>query len=118
MQTDNIYIDQIKESLSELNPYLVLLFGSYAYGTPHEDSDLDIFVVLNDNSIPTTFKERHELYLKVSTQIRPIASKIAVDLLVYTKPMYEQFKALNSSFSREILNKGVVIYEGNHATMA
>jgi len=38
--------------------------------------------------------------------------------LVYTKPMYEQFKALNSSFSREILNKGIVIYEGNHATMA
>ncbi len=118
MQRDNIYIEQLKESLSELNPYLVLLFGSYAYGTPHEDSDLDVFVVLNDNSMPATFKEKQALYLKVSTQIRPIASKIAIDLMVYTIPMYERFKALNSSFSSEILNKGVVIYEGNHATMA
>jgi len=118
MQTNNIYIEQLKESLGELNPYLVLLFGSYAYGTPHEDSELDIFVVLNDKSMPTTFKEKQALYLKVSTQIRPIARKIAIDLMVFTIPMYERFKTTNSSFSREILNKGILIYEGNHATMA
>jgi len=29
----------------ELNPEKIILFGSYAYGTPTEDSDLDICVV-------------------------------------------------------------------------
>ena len=70
MDKDNIYIQQLRESLSKLNPYLVLLFGSHAYGTPHHDSDLDIFVVLNDNSMPTTFKEKQALYMKVSPYTR------------------------------------------------
>ena len=30
----------------------VYLFGSYAYGTPNEDSDLDLYVVIPDGSIP------------------------------------------------------------------
>ena len=108
MQKDNIYIQQLKESLSQLNPYLVLLFGSYAYGTPHQDSDLDLFVVLNDNSKPTTFKEKQALYLKVSPYTRPIAKQVTVDLMAFTIPMYEQFKTVNSIFLKEILNKGKV----------
>jgi len=118
MQNDNIYIQQLKESLSQLNPYLVLLFGSYAYGTPHKDSDLDLFVVLNDHSMPKTFKERQSLYLKVSPYTRPVAKQVPIDLMVFTIPMYEQFKTVNSVFSKEILDKGIVIYEGNHPTMA
>jgi uncharacterized protein len=118
MQKNNIYIQQLKESLSELNPYLVILFGSYAYGTPEKDSDLDIFVVLNDNSMPTTFKEKQELYLKVSPYTRLVAKQIPIDLMVFTIPMYEKFRKIKSSFSKEILNKGIVIYESSHQTMA
>ena len=118
MQKDNIYIQQLKESLSQLNPYLVLLFGSYAYGTPHEDSDLDLFVVLNESTMPTTFKEKQALYMKVSAYTRPVAKQVPIDLMVFTIPMFEQFKTVNSIFSKEILNKGIVIYEGNHPTMA
>jgi len=118
MQTDNIYIEQIKESLSELNPYLILLFGSYAYGTPHEDSDIDLLVVTNDDFMPQSFKERAQLYLTVNSYIRNIARKVPIDLLVYTMPMYQKFVELQSSFSREILSKGVVLYENNHKRLA
>lgn len=118
MQTDNIYIEQIKESLTELNPYLILLFGSYAYGTPHEDSDIDLLVVTNDDFMPQTFKERAQLYLTVNGYIRNIARKVPIDLLVYTIPMYQKFVELQSSFSREILSKGVVLYENNHKRLA
>lgn len=45
MHSDNIYIQQLKENLSELNPYLALLFGSYAGGTPDKGSDPDTLVV-------------------------------------------------------------------------
>jgi predicted nucleotidyltransferase len=118
MQTENIYIKQLTESLKTINPQMVLLFGSYAYGSPNENSDLDIFVVLSDNSIPTSFKEKQALYLKVSPYTRSIARQIPIDLLVYTIPMYEQFKAMKSNFSKEILNKGIILYESNNETMA
>jgi predicted nucleotidyltransferase len=117
MLSENVYIQQIKENLKELNPYLILLFGSYAYGTPNQDSDIDIFIVLSDNSMPTTFKEKQALYLKVSPYTRPIAKQIPVDLLVFTIPMYEQFKSMKSNFSKEILNKGIILYESNNSTM-
>ncbi len=118
MQTNNIYIEQLKQQLNQLDPYLVYLFGSYANGTPHKDSDLDIFVVLKDYSMPTTFKEKQALYMKVSPYTRPVAKQIPIDLMVFTIPMYEQFKAENSNFSKEIINKGIIIYESNHTTMA
>jgi predicted nucleotidyltransferase len=118
MQTENIYIKQLTESLKTINPQMVLLFGSYAYGSPNENSDLDIFVVLSDNSMPTSFKEKQALYLKVSPYTRSIARQIPIDLLVYTIPMYEQFKAMKSNFSKEILNKGIILYESNNETMA
>lgn len=118
MASENKYIQQLKTNLSKIDPYLVLLFGSYAYGTPDLDSDLDVFVVLNDQSMPVTFKEKQELYLKVSSLTRPVAKQIPIDLMVFTLPMFEQFKLANTNFSEEILTKGIVIYESEHQTMA
>jgi len=118
MQTDNIYIQQLKENLRELNPYLVLLFGSYAYGTPHIDSDIDLLVVTNDEFVPQTFKEKTNLYITVSEHILSISRQVPVDLIVYTLPMYRQFVEGGSSFSKEILNNGIVLYEDKHPAMA
>ncbi len=118
MVSENKYIKQLQTNLSKIDPYLVLLFGSYAYGTPDPDSDLDVFVVLNDQSMPITFKEKQELYLKVSSLTRPVAKQIPIDLMVFTLPMFEQFKLANTNFSEEILTKGIVIYESKHQTMA
>lgn len=118
MILNNKYIEQLKTNLKAIDPYLVLLFGSYVYGNPDEDSDLDVFVVLNDQTMPGTFREKQDLYLKVSSLTRPVAKQIPIDLMVFTIPMYEQFKLANTSFSEEILTKGIVIYENKHQTMA
>ncbi len=118
MQDENIYIQQLKDNLAELDPHLVLLFGSYAYGTPHQDSDYDLLVVTNDDFIPQTFKERTSLYIAVSKHILSISTQVPVDLIVYTLPMFKQFVELGSSFSKEILSKGIVIYEGKYPAMA
>ncbi|HAH23985.1 MAG TPA: nucleotidyltransferase domain-containing protein [Prolixibacteraceae bacterium] len=118
MVPENKYIQQLESILSKLDPFLVILFGSYAYGTPDQDSDLDVFVVLNDHSMPVTFKEKQELYLKVSSLIRSVAKQIPIDLMVFTIPMFEQFKLANTNFSEELLTKGIVIYESKHETMA
>lgn len=117
MGSDQLY-KRIIDTLKPINPYKVVLFGSYANGTPHRDSDLDLFVVVNSKAIPTTFKERTSLYLSVSKFTRAIAKQIPVDLLVFTIPMYEQFIIQNSSFSQEIRNNGIVLYESNNEAMA
>jgi predicted nucleotidyltransferase len=118
MQTENIYIRQIIENLKEINPYMILLFGSYAYGTPHQDSDIDLLVVTNDDYMPQSFNEKTNLYIQTNSHIINIARQVPIDLLVYTLPMFQKFKELESSFSREILSKGIILYESNNKGVA
>ena len=43
-------LDKLKELIINAMPVeQIYLFGSYAYGTPHKDSDLDLYVVLKDD---------------------------------------------------------------------
>lgn len=115
---ENNYIQQLKDKLGELKPYKVILFGSQAYGTPHTDSDIDLLVVTEDEYLPQTCKEREELYIRVADHILQILKQVPVDLIVYTLPMFRQFVNSESSFSREILSKGKILYETENAGMA
>ncbi len=112
------YIDEIVEKLKSIDPHLIMLFGSYAYGTPDDDSDIDILLVTNDDFMPETFDERLEYRLAIKKIIRETAKKVPVDLLIYSRPMFEKFKELNSSFSKELLTKGQKLYESNDARLA
>ena len=98
---------QIIERLKPLNLDKIILFGSYAYGTPNEDSDIDLYVVTNDGFIPQSFQEKNQLYLKVSKQIRELRKIVAIDLIVHSKKMHEAFKATNSSFYRHDIQNGI-----------
>ena len=100
---------EILVALKPLNLDKVILFGSYAYGTPSHDSDIDLYVVTNDEYIPQTYKEKRALVWNVSNKILEIRKKYAIDLLVHTKKMHEKFIELQSSFSKEILEKGKVL---------
>ena len=115
---ENSYVIQLKERLLELNPNLVMLFGSYAYSTPNEDSDIDLLVVTNQDFYPKNYDERIDIQLTVSKHIFDIAKQVPVDLIVYTIPMYQKFIEQNSSFANEITSKGKILYERNNATMA
>ena len=52
------YIERIAESLQQVNPYKIILFGSHVYGNPKKNSDIDLIVVLNNNDMPKTFKKK------------------------------------------------------------
>ncbi len=107
----NSYILELIQILRKFDPYLILLFGSYASGTQDENSDIDIFVVTKDNFIPKNFEEKSKIYQKISRAIRPVKSKIAVDLIVHTLPMFKKFISLDSAFAREIIETGKVLYK-------
>ena len=98
---------EIIERLKPLEPNKIILFGSYAYGTPNEDSDIDLYVVTNDDFIPKSWREKNEIYLKVARTIRDLREHIAIDLMVHSKKMYEIFKETNSSFFRYDISRGV-----------
>ncbi len=99
--------EEILERLRPLDPERVILFGSYAYGTPTEESDIDLYVVTRDEFIPRSFREKAELRLKVSELLLDLRLRFPIDLIVHTRPMHEEFKKMESSFSQEILQRGV-----------
>jgi len=101
--------NELLEALRPLHLDKIILFGSYAYGTPHKDSDIDLYIVTNDDYIPQSYKERRALVWKVSQKILDIRKKYTIDLLVHTKKMNKKFIELQSTFAKEILEKGKVL---------
>lgn len=99
--------NRIVESLKPLDLEKLILFGSYAYGNPTDESDIDLYVVTKDDFIPSSWREKNEIYLKISREIRDIRSVLPIDLIVHTKQMNEKFIQLDSSFSREIIQNGI-----------
>jgi len=104
-------IYQIVNRLKEINPNKVILFGSYAWGDPHGESDLDIIVVTNDDIMPKNYKEKMEIYLKVSTVLSEFKKQAPIDLVVHTRPMHNKFLKLGGTFSKEIAKRGKILYE-------
>ncbi|MDD4888526.1 MAG: nucleotidyltransferase domain-containing protein [Phycisphaerae bacterium] len=86
----------------------VILFGSYAYGRPTEDSDVDLLVVM-------AFKG-HPAYKSAEVLLR-IAPSFPTDILVRTPGYVRKRVAMGDSFMQEILARGKVLYEGHHARM-
>ena len=85
----------------EFRPERVILFGSYAYGTPNADSDVDILVVM-----PHEGKTFHKA-AEIQTRIRP---SFPMDILVRAPDVLEQRIALGDFFLREIVQKGKILY--------
>ena len=106
MDIEKIKLEIIKK-LEPLNLNQIILFGSYAYGTPHKDSDIDLYVVTNDDFMPQNWREKNQLYLKVARAIRELREQVAIDLIVHSKKMYEVFKETNSSFFRYDISRGI-----------
>lgn len=94
----------IERIVTELKPEKIILFGSYAYGNPTPDSDVDLLVIMK-----TTAREI-DRYVAVSNLLYP--RQFPVDILVKTpKEINLEAKKRGNFFLREILRKGRVLYE-------
>ncbi|GAK56590.1 hypothetical protein U27_03552 [Candidatus Vecturithrix granuli] len=107
MKLEESLKQEILERLKPLQPEKVILFGSYAYGEPNKDSDVDVLVVTADDFIPQNFAQNMEIKLKVDRCLDGLRDRFPVDVIVHTKPMHARFVALQSAFAREILRKGI-----------
>lgn len=101
--------NEIIEFLRPLNPEKVILFGSYAYGIPNPDSDIDLYVVTNENFISETYEENLQIKKRVYLALSKFRKKYASDIIVHTIPVHQKFIELGSSFSKEIMQKGIIL---------
>jgi predicted nucleotidyltransferase len=101
--------NQIVQALKPLDPEKVILFGSYAYGTPHKDSDIDLYIVTKDDFTPQNFREKSQIFLKYARKLYDLEKEFPIDLIVHTKQMNEKWIELNRIGIKEILEKGVSI---------
>ena len=104
-----VNIEKIKldivEKLKPLNPYQIILFGSYAYGSPTKDSDLDICVIEKDNF------SRKDKKSKIREALKEI--KVAKDILVENYDYFMKHSDENwiNTALYDARHYGVVLYE-------
>lgn len=85
----------------EFRPEQIILFGSYAWGRPNEDSDVDLLVVM-----PT--RNEHDQAVRIQYRL---SAPFPVDLLVRTPKEMAWRLAEGESFTTTILSKGKMLYE-------
>lgn len=98
-------IEIIKQKLIEqVNLFVFNLFGSFARGTAHVESDLDFYIIVDDGE-----KDLHAVAASAYKAIRGVKQH-PVDILVGTKSGFAERKD-QFTVENEVLRKGILIYE-------
>lgn len=89
--------------VDEYNPEAIYLFGSYAWGSPNEDSDLDLLIVID--------KYKKDRLLTMSDGYETLYDLgICKDILVYDKEQFSRCSKDKTSLCNEIAQKGKMLY--------
>lgn len=102
--------DEIIERLKPLNPDKVILFGSYAYGTPTDESDIDLFLVKDD----LRDDEFDEYDIEAKMRLLSIMEKYktnGIDIVSCTSSLL--YAREDYFYKIDILQNGRVLYERN-----
>jgi predicted nucleotidyltransferase len=98
-------LDALTKAIVETVPVeQIYLFGSYAYGTPHKDSDLDLYLVFKDN-LPI---REIDALLAARMAIGPVQT-MPLDLLGLKRNRFLD-RATDATLERKIAREGVKIY--------
>lgn len=92
----------VHQVVRQFHPAKVILFGSYAYGRPTDDSDVDLMVVMQHRGASA----------KAATWIRLTCPRtFPMDLIVRTPTELQRQLRMGDSFMREVTSKGIVLHE-------
>ncbi len=97
-------IEQItREIVNQFHPEKIILFGSFAHGTPGKESDLDLLII-KESSLSSRVQNR---------EVRKILSrfKIPVDVVVKSKQEFETYKDIIGTIIYPASKFGKVLYE-------
>jgi predicted nucleotidyltransferase len=96
--------ETVRRIVDALHPEAIYLYGSHAYGRPHQDSDVDLFVVVRDSALPP-----HRRAVMAYRALRGLF--LPVEVTVVTQEEFERRRQWRSSIERVVLDKGKVLYE-------
>lgn len=94
----------VRKLVAEYAPEKVILFGSYAHGVVHRDSDIDLLIIKDATE---NFFER---LTKARQAVSGLHKGIPFDPIVLTPGEVEAQLKAGDQFIEEILEKGQVLY--------
>jgi predicted nucleotidyltransferase len=106
---DMAQIEALSQQIAQqFSPDRIILFGSYAYGEPTEDSDVDLLVVLPFEGYPA--RKASEIRCRVKPEF-------AIDLLVRTPEQLCRQLEQHDFFMQDVISKGTVLYDIANSTL-
>ena len=95
----------VERIVRQFHPERVILFGSYARGTPSPDSDVDLLII---KDTPDRFIDRWSTVQRILSDRK---RKIGVDTIVVTPDELSRSIAKGDPFANQVLTKGRVLHE-------
>ena len=95
--------ETVRRLVAALQPEEIYLYGSHAYGQPHEDSDVDLLIVVHDSSLPP-----HKRAIEAYRSLRGLF--LPAEVKVVTRAEFERRTQWLSSIERVVREKGKVLY--------
>ena len=97
-------LEQVVERLTtEFQPEQIFLFGSHAWGTPHEDSDVDLMVIVSQSGERAIRRMQ-----RAHRCLRGL--RLSKDIFVQTREEFDRYKDLRASLQHQILERGRKLY--------
>ena len=101
--SEHVLSEIVRRLTAALSPRAIYLFGSHAYGTPREGSDVDVLVVLPSEDF-STWDMAKRAYGALD------GTGLPVEFHFTWQERFEQFSAARGSFESEIRAKGRLLY--------
>lgn len=99
----NILDEMVRRLVAEFQPEQIILFGSYAWGEPNEDSDVDLFVI-----VPESVERPVERMRRAHHCLGDL--KVSADILVKTRAEADRYRNVRASLEHKVFGEGRVLY--------
>ena len=96
--------ETIKQIIEKFHPEKIIMFGSYTYGKPGQNSDLDLLIVMNYKG--SSKKQAVKI-------IQSIDYHFPIDLIVRSTDQIHERIRLGDFFFKDIIDKGKILYDRN-----
>jgi uncharacterized protein len=98
--------EAIQRLIKAYNPLQIYLYGDYAWGTPNEESTIDILVIV-EASDERIIKRGYPAFEAL------LGLKIPKNVVVLTRDEFDQYTQDPNSSTSEIKNRGKILYARN-----